>query len=238
MIVQVEWGASWMRTIVAAVVSGLVLAAAGTSASAAIMVTRLGGDWNDNPGRTGWSVEFKYDTSKLELDDDGTTQLYSWSKASGAPSAIEYAKGGFGGHTVCDGWDDTCVEQDLSESFHVTEFDTFAIQISEWWAPNTYGILFWMSAENFSLSGGDPVSFRPKIDEPLYLDTYGDYGSALINGNDWGMIHTHVVDTKLIGPSPAAVPEPATWAMLLLGFFGASAALRRSRGISRGDVPA
>jgi hypothetical protein len=37
-----------------------------------------------------------------------------------------------------------------------------------------------------------------------------------------------LTDLPVVG-SPGAVPEPATWAMMLAGFFGLGAALRRSR---------
>jgi probable HAF family extracellular repeat protein len=45
--------------------------------------------------------------------------------------------------------------------------------------------------------------------------------------NDAGVEHAF-----LLTPTISAVPEPSTWAMMLTGFFGAGALVRRRRGVA------
>ena len=48
-------------------------------------------------------------------------------------------------------------------------------------------------------------------------------------GNQEGIAETYNISSLQFGGTTAAVPEPGTWAMLLLGFFAVGGALRRSR---------
>jgi hypothetical protein len=69
-----------------------------------------------------------------------------------------------------------------------------------------------------NITGGGPVSF-------YYYFASGDFGSvgtftAASNGN---------TGTLTVSGAPAAVPELATWAMMLLGFTGIGMAMRRQR---------
>jgi hypothetical protein len=67
----------------------------------------------------------------------------------------------------------------------------------------------YLSAGNYGLEGADEVSF---IGNQLFLDlratTPGDH---------------------IRGLTASAVPEPGTWAMMILGFFGLGLAMRRSK---------
>jgi hypothetical protein len=53
--------------------------------------------------------------------------------------------------------------------------------------------------------------------------------AALLTGRTYINIHTTGNPTGEIRGFLAAVPEPATWAMMLLGFAGLGFAFRRSR---------
>ena len=54
-----------------------------------------------------------------------------------------------------------------------------------------------------------------------------DLGTVLLNVKVHPT-HVHDLDAGVLDPA-AGVPEPATWAMMLLGFAGLGFALRRSR---------
>ena len=59
----------------------------------------------------------------------------------------------------------------------------------------------------------------------------GDYTLRLVgtgNGNAWDVL---IDDVRLeqVGAAASAVPEPASWALMVCGFMGAGAVLRRAR---------
>jgi hypothetical protein len=66
------------------------------------------------------------------------------------------------------------------------------------------------------------------IDQPVgTLATYGDYGGP--NGLQFGLWLVRPAAAELSTPLSAPLPEPSTWAMMLLGFGAMGAALRRTR---------
>jgi hypothetical protein len=73
--------------------------------------------------------------------------------------------------------------------------------------------------------------------EASYTPTAADAGapieillSSFTNGFGWGYFGNVRLTDNLVVSSPVAAPEPATWAMMLLGFGGMAglAAARRS----------
>jgi hypothetical protein len=94
------------------------------------------------------------------------------------------------------------------------------------------GTVFFQSGRNdaidsnliFHMMGsGIPLS----LSTPFTLTQ--DAGSSIFNWNDisTGTDHAQLIPTSLT--VVRTVPEPATWAMMLAGFFGLGAALRRRR---------
>lgn len=90
------------------------------------------------------------------------------------------------------------------------------------------------------LAAGD-YFFAMKLIAPLqntYLQTGANYVNARItydHGATWTTDTQHGLALKLTadaGLPPAAVPEPATWALMILGFGGAGAMVRRRRAVA------
>lgn len=109
----------------------------------------------------------------------------------------------------------------------------------------TFTILSGFTAAEFNLENGDPRSFTVNI-----TDSAGETFSQLIsnlNGSNvfniiapTGTVYTSATITTSGGgfadlkqlrviTATGAVPEPATWALMLLGFGGIGVAMRRSR---------
>ena len=90
---------------------------------------------------------------------------------------------------------------------------------------------------NTSNQGADAFSSVDLISPAQYGlgfsdSSYGRIYWQLFDGNDWMKTNLYFTPhTLTIGEyvEPSAVPEPSTWAMMLLGFAGVGAALRRSR---------
>lgn len=61
---------------------------------------------------------------------------------------------------------------------------------------------------------------------------------TMLNGVVFNNVANQAITASVNLPSPAAVPEPATWAMMLLGFGAMGVAVRRSRKAQRGLITA
>lgn len=74
---------------------------------------------------------------------------------------------------------------------------------------------------------GDPTSaradFSNSFDVPLGIDAFVLPDGVTANAGDW------LVNNRRIDPNATAAPEPATWAMMILGFAGMGAMLRMRR---------
>jgi hypothetical protein len=89
---------------------------------------------------------------------------------------------------------------------------------------------------------GSPISLRKGVEYFLVLDLSGETAPAWLfggssstpfyqsfnNGTSWDNAGpTNDVQYEITGSPVAAIPEPSTWAMLLLGFAGLGLAVRR-----------
>lgn len=91
----------------------------------------------------------------------------------------------------------------------------------DWTSP--YGVTFVVvkAANNFMLY---------KLAAPAFAGTALNTGLFTPNGNNLAAIsHISFYGDDSIVPPTGIVPEPATWAMMLMGFFGIGSALRSSR---------
>lgn len=194
-----------------------------TLASAALatpMYAQFSGDWNDDPVWQYWAVEIKYETSALISNADQT--LYTWTSASGVASPLLYARGTFIGMFYCDFFEEmegACVRSPVEISLSTTEFTAFSID------QTSGGYLFNISGPDVDISymGNYSTDYVP-IDQPYIFGAFESaaYGEATVKGQSpWGQIHTHVGDIQ------SAIPEPATWAMMIAGFGLTGSVLRR-----------
>jgi hypothetical protein len=96
-------------------------------------------------------------------------------------------------------------------------------------------------------SGGfDPTNPMANYDGPLSYNLYNTGGSKTLSltagvqyywvtSTDYGYVHDNCEETactfttKVTGPGAISVPEPSTWAMMLVGFGGMGATLRSRR---------
>lgn len=185
------------------------------AAEAKVMTVNLAGDWNDDPFWRSWSIELSYDTSYFDHSAD---YFQEWN--GGGPSPVFYAKGLFSG--VCDDPEYPCDDPPLDLAFDITEFTYFAIDRSHDW-DDYYNYTFSLAGPGVSFQGLGVYAGRGDyLTHPITIQAYGHYGDATIGGVDTGGPHTEFLQV-----TSAGVPEPSTWAMMIMGFGLAGAALRR-----------
>jgi PEP-CTERM motif len=114
--------------------------------------------------------------------------------------------------------------------------------INHWGAGSVGSTLFLETAGPFS-AGGQPrnlivgpgpytsvnngfANFDPYIQGTgtFVLNFVGDEGTPVVTGANFSF------GTSGVFPAPGGVPEPATWAMMIIGFGGVGAVIRRRRG--------
>jgi len=83
-----------------------------------------------------------------------------------------------------------------------------------------------LTADNF-YTGGDNVQ-GPRVSDQVFNTIMGDLRQIEIYG-DWSPNVDTVFLDNVILSGPAGVPEPATWALMIMGFGTAGAMLRRQR---------
>jgi hypothetical protein len=201
----------------AALCAAAVIGAAG-SAGAAIMQASFFGDYDDlEPAFVGWQATLTYDTTRGSLTVTPTSEVLSWNTAMGGSSPlIDFSGEVFGTQ---------------GGTFDFTSATSFVLTRDA----NHY--LFELTGSAFRASLGygfilappdplDPGNTDFSLDTPY---SHGGFGNADLVVLPPG--HNQIpfmigMSVAKIAESPA-VPEPSTWAMMLVGFFGLGAALRK-----------
>jgi PEP-CTERM motif len=161
-----------------------------------------------------YTATFTYDTSA------GTTTLIG-SPASGEYDNAQAVTAGFGTFTIGDH------TYTVQNGYHGEEFQST-------YDRSTGGILMELCSIGSCYAGdyfelGTTMLIDPSLNASLTLTTdqiVGGIGNVVLSGPNGGELYgDYSVDSVTI----AAVPEPATWAMMIIGFGGAGAAMRRLR---------
>lgn len=215
-----------MRKVwVAAVLAAGSLALAG-HACAAIVQADWQGDFNDSPLYSSWGMTIVYDTSfatEINPAPDSGHQL-TWNIGSGTPSPVLSLSGLIEGRTspgpCC--YSGPFPVPDIS--FSIADFTSFTLEQGGFLG---YHLIVTGGSQSVSL-GSEPGPFtNPTTLVPFdvnFVTTPSDYGSWTLDGVTQTAPFTHLVRVTVL-----SVPEPTTWALMLTGFFGLGAALRRRR---------
>lgn len=84
--------------------------------------------------------------------------------------------------------------------------------------------------QNDNTGYGGPISFFTNISQDLMSGTVNFQGGLADGGSTFFALEDPINASQITTPGQiGGVPEPATWAMMLLGFFGLGAMARSSR---------
>lgn len=190
-----------------------------SSAGAVGVITQMSGSFNDDPLHYGWQATWSYDITP-ELVQTTTNGFYSgpdstlsWTSGSGELSPL---------HSLS-----IQVNGSSPITFLGTDFTSFTIHRS------TYDYVLSATGDGFFAQIGFDVDMQQRLMVPpggdMSLDqaysfhflapAFGSYGHWSLPS---GQPETQVL-------SVSVTPEPSTWGLLILGFGGAGAVLRRSR---------
>jgi hypothetical protein len=196
--------------------AGALTALAG-EANATIMTAVFSGDFNDEAPHGHWGVNLTYDTSLAQITSFPTRgNFFSWSAASGTPSPILAGSAYFSKPPGI-----SLLTWDLSDA------TAFSIEIHH------YDYLFSLTGPTWQVNIGEATDFLPVHDifpATGPLPSFDDAFSSGFTGYYYG-----VLQNGAFRLSPATLsmritaPEPATWALMIGGFFGLGAALRLRR---------
>ena len=160
-------------------------------------------------GGSNYSATFTFDTALGTLTSGPTFELLTWDAGSGASPLLSGSLD----------WDAVGLHRDLSAATH------FEIQRSD------FGLTFTFSGDDFFFR---QTSNQGSQDGPYSL-TAG-YAAACCGG---GVYYTDATyDAPLTEvfyqtlTTPVVVPEPTSWALMILGFGSIGALLRRRRSLS------
>lgn len=193
-------------------------------AGAAIMEATISGNWNGDYDYRSWSLDVVYDTS-LATEGAWTDQFGAVGHQLTAPSVVSETLT-LNGWKTWQGWlgdFDTFtpipdVSLPLGASLEILQSDNvFLVQgygLSGLRGPPG-GINLNLGIIPFDQSGS--YSFCCGADETSAAPSPGVSGTQKFAEN---------ITLKVLS---AGIPEPSTWAMMLVGFFGAGAAVRRRR---------
>jgi hypothetical protein len=169
----------------------------------------------------GWDAALTYDTDFGVASTVGGEQKLNWTLASGGPSPVT------GGLLTAFGFDGT------SYSYNLNSLTSFSLTRS------VLGTIFSFTTADISFVA---TTYRPGQPHDLGADldldaaySYSTFQSGLnpmsstISTNDFtGSAYTDIIKINAT-PALAPIPEPATWGLLILGFGGVGAVLRRRR---------
>ncbi len=210
------------RTLWAALGAAAILTLAG-QANAAIMQATALGDYDDlAPSYIGWQATVVYDTSLGALTVTPASEVLTWNSSMAGPSPLI----DFSGQIF--GTQGTTFDFTSATSFTITR--------------DAGHYLFQLFGMDFAatLGFGDGQSQPPPLDPGNtdfsldtgyhHIDNYS-YGGVVANGSGRPGYSYSLTVVKL-ADSPAGVPEPDAWALMLGGFFGVGTMLRRRRTVT------
>jgi hypothetical protein len=207
------------RTFWAALGAAALVTLAG-QANAAIVQATLGGDYDDlRPNYISWQAMLVYDTSLGDLTVTPTSEVLTWNSGMASPSPLI----DFSGQIF--GTQGTTFDFTSATSFTITRdagHYLFELSGTDFTARIGFGYL------QSSPQPLDPGNTDFSLDTDYHHIDHYAYGDLFANGHGRPGYSYLLTVTKL-ADSPAGVPEPATWAMMLCGFFGLGAVLRGRR---------
>lgn len=103
----------------------------------------------------------------------------------------------------------------------------FAIQLTQAGTFDVYYLLSGSSTFTLAATGGNDISQAGKTNTNYLVDITGGTFDAIQIVSTTPIFQ--VEQMSINSAEPGSVPEPATWAMMLLGFGGIGMAMRRSR---------
>lgn len=163
----------------------------------------------------GFGADFTFDTGLGVRTTSALQDVLAWDSTMGTPSPI------LSGHWFATGI--AHVDQDLTAATSVLlkrSGGAFIYEISGADFHITSNPI-WNSSGPAPYSLDAPFSMVPSNTTTNDSQNFGGYGDAT-----WGVYSQYIRQSVL---SPFAVPEPTTWAMLILGFGGIGALSRRRR---------
>src|SRR3569833_634432 len=202
--------------MIAALGAAAALALSGPAA-ATVKTGALSGEFDDAEPHGSWSATFSYDTSlgQITTNSTGNFQTLSWTASSGTPSPILWG-------TATDFPAPPCSLPPFPAP--VTWDLTTATSFSILMAPFAY--TFALAGPGWQLNIGESAFGNPNVhilpddlpsfDTPFSSGFRGEYGGLVFDDLHEGSPAT--LSMRI------TVPEPATWAMMILGFLGVGAA--------------
>jgi hypothetical protein len=193
-------------------------------ASAAVMEAVITGDWNGNYDYRGWSVDIVYTSHATEspwTDPYGALGHQLIGDASAVLSETVTLYGWKFWREWLGDYDTFTPIPDQVTTLIPASFEIF--QSASVFLIEGYG------ASGPSLGPGPTLNLGPiPFDQAGYYPI-ARYGGGPNPGIRGAQVYTSGITLTVLSPGPATTPEPATWAMMLVGFFGLGAALRRRR---------
>lgn len=216
-----------MRGLRGIALGAAVACALAGPAGAAIVEATFGGNWNGDFNYRGWSVDIVYDTN-LATETTWTDQFgavgHSLIQTGATPAVLS-------GTVTLEGWK---TYQDWLGNFDTfTPIPDVVSTISSPLEIFQSDNVFLIQGYGFSGPFGPPFGINLNLgvipfDQP---GTYGNFLAGETNGGPQpGLFHAQTFTGPItLTVLSSGTPEPATWAMMLLGFLGVGAALRRRR---------